>query len=152
MKKTEITPDVTPSPQSQTPESIRQQAQNVEIRNQSITTYVRIIAALNPRISRVAMQKMAACLADHMPTSGSNFIEEIRILHECVEMLMREAYDHIPIDESDQVSIVELAETRMNDPSCKYYYGDSVHGTSAMGKFAEHLWHAKRDIIQMPIM
>lgn len=141
--------DVVPSAQPEAAESVRQPVVNSAVRNQAISTYTKVIATLNVRISLAAAQKMASCLADYVSPSGCDFAKEVEMLIECIHMLTRpEWYNDNYVDPETQVAIVECAEKYLHDKPRT----SSIYGPSDMGKLAECIWRARTDIIPVPIM
>lgn len=143
------TPDAIPSVQSEAAESVRRPEISPAVRNQAISTYTKVIATLNVRISLAAAQKMASCLADYVSPSGCDFAKEVEMLIECIHMLTRpEWYNDDHVDGETQVAIVECAEKYLHDKPRT----SSIYGPSDMGKLAECIWRARTDIIPAPII
>lgn len=141
--------DAVPGMQAEAAESVRRPEARPAVRNQAISTYAKVIATLNTRISAAAAQKMASCLADYVSPSGYDFAKEIEILIECIHMLTRPAwYNDNYIDAETQVAIVECAARYVHDKPRT----SSLYGPSDMGRFAECIWKARADIIPEPIM
>lgn len=118
------------------------------VQGECITTCSHIMAALNPRVSPAVIQKVAAYLAEHMPSSGNSFGREIELLHQCMTMLSAPDSVREGLDEQTQLEVVDYAQELMRQEKPIH----SLHGNTTLGKFSECIWRARIGLAPVPIM
>ena len=128
-------PPNTPEPQTE---------KNTSSRNSiRFETYLRIITALNNRVSPYAAEKIAWMMSRFEPHIDDSYVQGIELLKVCLQILSGEDISSKPIDEKMQDDIIRLATNRLMRSRPYRMVGQISYGNSGFGKLADAIFAAR---------